>query len=184
MKRISKRNAQKEYPEAFKGVGGCDPIVLEIGGKYYVKGRQLLLNLGGITFQWRGREKFWDEEEEEMTTIPKELANLVKTLPGMKFTTSPTGWTGSVKISEKRRKEQTSFYDAWDRTRASLNKKPWKRATESRSGWNGQTDTSGNYSENSAIYVHPSGLNVMMKYNVSFTTGTKVWSVYAWFDEK
>lgn len=111
--------------------------------------------------------------------VPSELVNLVKRLPGLKLSKTPNGWFGSVKISEKRKKEQAAFGRAWSKVKQSLTEKPWQSNAASRSGWDSAYDVGGNYARNEQAFVHPSGLVVKISSDNSFSTGTKSWTLIA-----
>ncbi len=113
--------------------------------------------------------------------VPPELAALLRLLPGLTIVPTAQGWSGSVKINEKKRFELMKFAKGWERLKDTLKKKPWQSGTKERSGWDAQTDTGpGNYAGNKDVYVHPSGLNVKLSYGNNFNTGTKTWSISAW----
>ncbi len=61
MKQIAKRVAEALFPNAFRGVGGCDPIILEPGVKFWHNGRKLFIDVHGAWFRWAGKEKCWLE---------------------------------------------------------------------------------------------------------------------------
>lgn len=112
---------------------------------------------------------------------PAELMALVGKLP-MKITRNPHGtWFATAKFSEKKRAEQGKMSRAWDRIVATLSKKPWIRAGAERGGWNGQTDTGGNFSSGRLEFKNrATNLHISLSDHVSFKTGSKEWTISAW----
>ena len=115
---------------------------------------------------------------EEKATIPPELAALTSRLE-LKFEQSDGVFRASKKISEKNSKEQRAFESKWQKMLATLSKRPWKKVNGEFAGWNGQTDTGGDFSSASRKFVHQTGLTVSVSDHTSFKTGTKSWSITA-----
>lgn len=113
--------------------------------------------------------------------VPPELQAIERVLSGMKFKQTSSGWAGTVKASEKNRGVQLKLMKAWDRVKAVLSKQPWQRVSSQRKGFDAQYDIGGNFAAQDSVFVHPSGLNVKLQYGNSFKTGTKTWTVTAWY---
>lgn len=112
---------------------------------------------------------------------PPELTALVGKLPMKIERTERGSWIASAKFSEKKRAEQGKMGRAWERITASLSKKPWTRVAAERDGWNGQTDTGGNFAGGRLEFRNSaSGLHVSLRDSVSFKTGSKEWTIAAW----
>lgn len=116
---------------------------------------------------------------------PKELMALVGRMP-MKVERKPSGaWSAYARFSEKKRAEQSRMDRGWERVMATVSKRPWVRGEKDYSGWNGQTDTGGNYSSSRMEFTYkPTGLTVSLSRSNSFRTGTKEWSIYAAMPEE
>jgi hypothetical protein len=109
--------------------------------------------------------------------IPPEAKSIVAGLPGMKLERAGSSWRGTVRIGEKRSKEAAAFERAWQRTKNKLSKGQGARSGAStRAGWDGQTDTGGNSSGETATYEH-AGMTFTFARSVSFSTGTKLWTL-------
>lgn len=111
---------------------------------------------------------------------PRELMALVGRMPMKVERRDNGGWVASARFSEKKRAEQSRMDRGWERVMATVSKKPWIRAGGEHSGWNGQTDTGGNYSSSSMKFTNKAtGMSVSLSRSTSFSTGTKDWSIYA-----
>lgn len=83
------------------------------------------------------------------------------------------GWGATIVVSEKRQTEVAKLKKRFEKARLILKKKPWKDAKDSRSGWDGATDTGGNFSGHDIKAVHgESGVVVECNKHYSFKTGT------------
>lgn len=115
--------------------------------------------------------------------MPPELAAIVSRLPGFRIhPTADGGWSGRIQINRDRRGPQhESFVRAWRKVKETLTKTPWTVEKTKHDGWNGQTETGGNYSRKTQVFNHPdSDLHVEMTDSTSFGTGTTHWVVTAW----
>lgn len=115
------------------------------------------------------------------SSLPPELLQLIGSAP-LKVTKDKDRdrWIAEARFSEKKRAEQSKMTRAWERITATVKKKPWKRVEASSSGWNGQTDTGGNFSRDEITFKHKDGLSVKLSHHVSFSTGMKSWTIVAW----
>jgi ribosomal protein L37AE/L43A len=111
--------------------------------------------------------------------IPAELSALIRGLPEFKLQKTASGWVGTIKITEKRSKEQTAFSKAWDKLQKQITSKPWSLVQRDREGWDSNYDTGGNFSRDKQKFIHPSGIMVQLSDAVSFNTGTKTWTLIA-----
>jgi hypothetical protein len=111
---------------------------------------------------------------------PRELMALVGRMPMKVEQRDSDTWIATARFSEKKRAEQARMDRGWERVMAMVSKRPWVRGDSDYSGWNGQTDTGGNYSSSTMKFTHkPTGLTVSLSRSNSFRTGTKEWSIYA-----
>jgi hypothetical protein len=119
---------------------------------------------------------------EAKSNIPAALSDLTTNLE-LKFVVTDRGSFQATKtISEKKQKEQRAFETKWNKLLQKLSKKPWKKVNTAHDGWNGQTDTSGNYSRDTFKFKHDSGLIISLSSHTSFKTGTKTWAIIAYYE--
>lgn len=109
--------------------------------------------------------------------FPTEVVALAKKLSLIRLKRTECGWTGEVSVGERRCKEQASMKRGFNAALKALSKKPWKRTSVKREGWDGQTDTGGNSTSHATLYVHGSGVHVRLYEGTSFRTGTYTWAL-------
>lgn len=119
---------------------------------------------------------------EAKISVPAELSDLTANLE-LKFVVTDRGSFQATKtISEKKFKDQRAFETKWNKLLQKLSKNPWKKVNAVYDGWNGQTDTGGTYSRNTFKFRHNSGLVVSLSSSTSFKTGTKTWTIIAYYE--
>ena len=116
-----------------------------------------------------------------------EMDAVLALLPrGMKVAGSrETGWQGSLKVTEKNAREGAAAEKSWAALTDFLSRRPWSRETGERRGWDAATDTGGgSFSGQKGVFVHRSGLRVVLDRAVNFRTGAKTWSLSAKYPQE
>lgn len=118
------------------------------------------------------------------TGYPPEVAPIMRLLSLMKIRKFTDGWVGTARFSEKKHGQQAKMHANWIKVQDILKAKPWKVVKGTSSGWDGQTETGGNYVANETLYKSTGGTTVKISYSSSFKTGTKEWRIVIVAPEK